>query len=65
MVCSALAWITTFLGTMALVCEALCSSGPKWIHRASWPIGQPIALGGDFVLVLGLALQVGPRRSFQ
>jgi hypothetical protein len=58
MVLPALAWITTFLGTMALVCGGALLLWSQIVHRAElWPIGQPIALGGAFVLVLGLALQ--------
>ena len=58
MILPALAWITTFLGTMALVCGGALLVWSQVVHRPElWPIGQPIALGGAFVLVLGLALQ--------
>ena len=54
-----LTWLSLLVGTMAVVCGGILVAW-AWIagRPELWRIGQPIALGGVSILVVGLVLQV-------
>lgn len=52
-------WLLVGLGLMALVCGAVLLAWGKWEARVDlWDMGLPIALAGQFGLLLGLVLQL-------